>query len=487
MIKKLLIAGLALLAGSALLPAQTVEAARGGLFMKSADGEEGDNVREGWALVVFDGQGKACFKVNLGRADGRTAILSSDGWFPAEADGFRYNLQDDNLDYTLEARLDPDGGLVLTDHFNAGGSPFGLGMTLGGEYNRASIYVADVNGYLYKYIDEATRLLLWDYGFYSGTVNLPEAVNVAGKALPVAGISSEALSRKREVTDVYFNQETQYAEPGAFVGSGIRYAWNYRGSLPAYAYPDNNFSTFVRPSVPEGHDFSTDRWLLFKQNYEQLHFVKDRSKDEEALWGYSPWQAERMQGAYYELRVPDSVRKQMFRGYDPFEVVALVADSWFVAQHRFPSFSRWKYPEKEQSMGASFEKQMADRYGRKVKKSRYIGNLREEDGRLGICEFEIKDGEAMIVIAWTEGGKVKATWVKTTEIDPEYGESSVWNVDDDGDYGIPQLLCVAKDPRGNVIVWLNHPAPESMNLFGLRQQGDQLVLFGEDQWYVRVD
>ena len=138
-------------------------------------------------------------------------------------------------------------------------------------------------------------------------------------------------------------------------------------------------------------------------------------------------------------------------------------------------------------MGASFEKQMADRYGRKVKKSRYIGNLREEDGRLGICEFEIKDGEAMIVIAWTEGGKVKAAWVNTTEIDPEFGESSVWNVDDDGDYGIPQLLCVAKDPRGNVIVWLNHPAPESMNLFGLRQQGDQLVLFGEDQWYVRVD
>ena len=43
------------------------------------------------------------------------------------------------------------------------------------------------------------------------------------------------------------------------------------------------------------------------------------------------------------------------------------------------------------------------------------------------------------------------------------------------------------DPRNNVILWLNHPAPESMNIFGLRQQGDQLVLFGEDQWYVRVD
>lgn len=476
-----------LLAGASALQGQTVDAARGGLYMKTVGEDEGENAREGWAVVFFDGQGKVRFEVNLGRADGHTAILSSDGWVPAEADGFSYNMVDDYTDYTLEAKLQPDGSLVLTDHFNAGASPFGMGMGLGGEYNRSDIYLADVNGYLYKFVSEGTQLLLWERGFYSGTVRLPEAVSYRGKDLPVEGISSEALAGNKEVTDVYFDAQKQYAEPGAFLGTGIRYAWNYRGSLPGYAYPDERFSTFVRPNVPEGHDFSEDRWLFFKQNYDFLHFVKDRTHDEEALWGYSPWRAEKMQGAYYELRVPDSVRKQMFRGYDSNEVVALVADSWFVAQHRFPPFSRWKYPEKEQSMGAAFEKQMADRYGRKVKKSRYIGNLREEDGRLGICEFEIKDGEAMLVIAWTEGGKVKATWVKTTEIDPEYGENSVWNVDDGGDYGIPQLLCVAKDPRGNVILWLNHPAPESMNLFGLRQQGDQLVLFGEDQWYVRVD
>ena len=139
-------------------------------------------------------------------------------------------------------------------------------------------------------------------------------------------------------------------------------------------------------------------------------------------------------------------------------------------------------------MGATLEKQMEARYDRTLRQSRYIGNLREEDGRVGIFEFEPRDGEAMIVIAWVLGGKVRATYVKTTELDPEEGgEFSVWNVDDDGSYGIPNLLCVAFDHHDNVILFLEHGAPESRNMFGLRQQGDQFQLFGEEQWYVFVD
>ena len=77
--------------------------------------------------------------------------------------------------------------------------------------------------------------------------------------------------------------------------------------------------------------------------------------------------------------------------------------------------------------------------------------------------------------------------MQTTEVDPEDGMGSLWNVDDDGSYGIPNLLCVAFDAHDNVILFLEHGAPESRNMYGLRQQGDQLQLFGEDQWYVRVD
>ena len=244
---------------------------------------------------------------------------------------------------------------------------------------------------------------------------------------------------------------------------------------------------FVRQEEVPEWDRTTPLWMFFKHNYAPLTYVEDLLKDESLKWGYNPWMADDkgMQGLYYEMLVPSAVKKDMFRGYDAGEVIGLAMDSRFAAFHRFPPFSRWKGGEKEQTMGATLEKQMATRYGRTLVQSRYIGNLREEDGRVGIFEFEPKDGEAMIVIAWVLGGKVKATYVQTTNIDPEYG--STWNVDDDGTYGIPELLCVAFDLHDNVILWFNHSAPESQNIFGLRQQGDQLQLFGEEQWYVFVD
>ena len=79
MIKRLLVAGLALLAGAAVLPAQTVPGAVGGLYTKVADPDEGELAREGRIVVIFDGGGKVWFDANLGRADGHTAIFSQAG------------------------------------------------------------------------------------------------------------------------------------------------------------------------------------------------------------------------------------------------------------------------------------------------------------------------------------------------------------------------------------------------------------------------
>ena len=347
-------------------------------------------------------------------------------------------------------------------------------------------YVNDSNGYRYHYISEATELEICEGGRYSGTVQVPEAVRVGGETLRVAGIAANAFRDNQDVTEVNYDRSTQYVGPSAFYRSGIRYYWdNY--SLPQYVYPSTDFQLYVLQAEMPEYDRETPKWMFFKHNYAPLTFVKDRMKDEEALWGYSPWRADQMQGVYFEMRVPSAVKRDMFRGYEAHEVIGLLMDGRFAAFHRFPPFSRWKWGESEQSMSSALEKQMETRYGRTLRTSRYIGHLREEDGRLGIFEFEPKDGEAMFVIAWTQGGKVKATYVQTTEIDPREGDFSVWNVDDDGTYGIPALLCVAFDKHDNVILWFNHGAPESMNIFGLRQQGDQLQPFGEDQWYVRVD
>ena len=348
-------------------------------------------------------------------------------------------------------------------------------------------YVTGSDGYRYHFISEGTELELCEGGRYSGTVQVPESVRVNGETLRVAGVAAKAFWGNTAVTDVNWDRSTQYVGPSAFYRSGIHYYWDSGYSLPKYIYPSNDYVYYVLQSEIYEWDQSTPRWMFFKHNYAPLTFAEDLSKDEDLKWGYSPWMAEDkgMQGIYFEMRVPSAVKKDMFRGYDPQEVIGLAMEARFAAFHRFPPFSRWKWGETEQSMSAALETQMAARYGRTLVQSRYVGNLREEDGRVGIFEFEPKDGEMMIVIAWILGGKVKATYVKTNEVDPEYGSS--WNVDDDGIYGIPALLCVAFDRHDNVILWFNHPAPESMNLFGLRQQGDQLQPFSEEQWYVFVD
>jgi len=347
-------------------------------------------------------------------------------------------------------------------------------------------FVTDENGYRYQYVD-GLKLELCAGGRYAGTVNVPRTLVVGGKELEVAGIAAKAFWGNEDVTDVNWDRDTQYVGPSAFYRSGIHYYWDSGYSLPKYVYPSRDFVYYVLQSEVYEWDRNTPRWMFFKHNCAPLTFDEDLLKNEELKWGYSPWMADDkgMQGIYFEMQVPDQVKKDMFRGYDAQEVIGLAVEARFAAFHRFPPFSRWKWGETEQSMSATLEKQMEARYGRTLVQSRYIGHLREEDGRVGIFEFEPKDGEAMVVIAWTQGGKVKATYVKTNEIDPEYG--SVWNVDDDGTYGIPDLLCVAFDRHDNVILWFNHGAPESMNLFGLRQQGDQLQPFSEEQWYVYVD
>lgn len=489
MMKRFFLPGLvALLLPALAVSAEPAEQALGGVYNKVVGSDEGDYAREGTVTVIFDGQGKAWFKLNLGRKDGATAILSAEDWIPAGNRQFDYNYKDGSVDYTMHVRLTSDDKLVISEDFNAGGSPYGMGMTAGGDYELDQSYVAAENGYLFHYVREASELELCAGGFYSGQVFVPEAVYCkGGVTMEVAGVAAKAFWGNEAVKDVNWDRGSQYVGPAAFYRSGMHYYWEGGYGLPGYVYPSENFQQFVRQDEVPEWDRTTPLWMFFKHNYAPLTYVEDLLKDESLKWGYNPWMADDkgMQGLYYEMRVPSAVKKDMFRGYDAGEVIGLAMDSRFAAFHRFPPFSRWKWGEKEQTMGATLEKQMATRYGRTLVQSRYIGNLREEDGRVGIFEFEPKDGEAMIVIAWVLGGKVKATYVQTTNINPEYG--STWNVDDDGTYGIPELLCVAFDLHDNVILWFNHSAPESQNIFGLRQQGDQLQLFGEEQWYVFVD
>ena len=442
---------------------------------------------EGSISIAFNEEGKLWFSALVVREDGHTAQLTpEDGaWIPMNGNKFSYNVKDKYYDYLLEGEFISDEELELEDNYLAGGSPFGMGVGLGGYYRRDGATFADTRGYMYSFVDEATRVLLAQGGRYSGIVEVPDVVRYEGEDYPVAGIGDRAFSGNLDVTEVRMGAKDQYIIPGAFWMSGIPYDWESL-TLPGYVYPDKDLFAFVSPNGKgEEYDYEMDNWLIFKQNCGPLHFVRDNTKDENAKWGCFYTDPDRAQGIHYELRTLDVLRKQMFRGYTSYEIIALAADSQFAAFHNFPSFSRWKHPEPEVPMDLVFEEELASMFGRKVMYSRRVAELREANRGFGMVEFEHTDNEAMVAFAWMDYGTITATYTIKQKIDPEE-EYSIWNVDLE-EYGTPEVISIALDPQDNPIIWINHSAPESKNIFGLRKVGDKLVPFGEDQWYVAYD
>ena len=78
-IKRFLMAGLALLCAAGALSAQeqTVDGAFGGVFRKVVNPDEGEMAREGRIIVIFGEKG-VWFDAFLARADGHTAALRPD-------------------------------------------------------------------------------------------------------------------------------------------------------------------------------------------------------------------------------------------------------------------------------------------------------------------------------------------------------------------------------------------------------------------------
>ena len=101
--KRLIVLGLAAMLLPALaVSAEPAEQALGGVYNRVVSPDEGEYAREGTITVIFDGQGKAWFKLNLGRKDGATAIFSPDDWIPAGNRQFDYNYNDGSVDYTMQ-------------------------------------------------------------------------------------------------------------------------------------------------------------------------------------------------------------------------------------------------------------------------------------------------------------------------------------------------------------------------------------------------
>ena len=442
----------------------------------------------GTVYIAFNDKGELWFHAFVINEDGHTAELTPENgaWIPLKGNKFSYNLKTAHLDYTLEGEFFPEEELLeLKDNFNAGGTPFGMGMGLSAQYRYEGGSFADTKGYIYHLVDEGESAVLARGGMYSGVVEVPESVRFNGEDYPVVGISDRAFTGNYDVTEVRLPYKDTYITPGAFWNSGIPYDWESL-EKPSYIYPGPGFFSWATPAdTEEEYDYSMNNWVIFKQNCGPLFYVSENIKDENATWGcYFP-DPDKARGIHYELRTHDVLRNQMFRGYTNFEVIALAMGNRFAAFHEFPSFSRWKYPEPEVPLDLVYEQELAKKFGRKVMYSRRVAELRESNRAFGMVEFEHKGKEAMVAFAWIDYGEITATYSIKAEFDPEE-PYSIWNVDLE-EYGTPEVLSIALDPQDNPIIWINHPAPESMNLMGLRKVGDKLVPFGEDHWYVAVD
>ena len=117
--------------------------------------------------------------------------------------------------------------------------------------------------------------------------------------------------------------------------------------------------------------------------------------------------------------------------------------------------------------------------------SRRVANIRQGSGvgELSLVEFEHKDGEAMVVFVWRNADDDFAMGdlsVKLTEESEEYG---VWDIDDEGRYGIPDVVTIALDPREDVTVFLAKNSPEAIECYAWHQVGDRLEYVEYGSWY----
>ena len=459
------------------------------------DGEEA--LAKGELCLVPVSPTSAEFFLCVTRKDGAVIVFDSADGLAEMADGnlvWRFPTSD--YDYTLTMELSPEspGGIPMentvkvTENVGSGTHPYDVGFSPNGYYKRDQDYFVTPNGYMYRKAPEGNTCTLAFGGVYSGEVELPQQViGPFGISFKVTGIDQNAFTASRNLTQVALNNPEQRVAPGTLSFTGVPYDWE-KISKPMYCYPDKTKTRFVVPAGPLSEQPENDfQWVVFKQNLAPCVLSGNTCKDSNKRSGRVDQAFDSTMGFFYTLSELKDVAKTRFKGYPSYEIEALIAAQDFGAFHTFPSFGRWKYPEKVQEAKSSIVKQIAKKYGRTPMYSRRVAWLRDGTGELDLVEFEHKNHQAMVVFAWIGNGEIYATCDFTTEIESEFENVDVWNVDDDGTFGIPDVVTIALDPEGCANIFLAKNAPESVTCFILHQVDDHFDIVPVDQWYRYVD
>ncbi|MCQ2243608.1 MAG: leucine-rich repeat domain-containing protein [Bacteroidaceae bacterium] len=377
----------------------------------------------------------------------------------------------------------------------------------------------DPNDYFYEILNEK-ELAVVKGGAYMGDVIIPENITCEGKTYKVTTVRREAFYKTADahnignITSITLPPSVTLIGADAFRNNRSLHTVNYnpkarievrafwgcpnlkiKKNEPKYAFTGffdsegdskekrtEAMSTFYLPYENPDDVVASYQWAIHKYNHNGIFFREWANMSNENAMACFSAETSKVRGGIYNL-LDDNNVETMFKGNMWSCAQVVLADNSYVGTHEFLAFSRWMFGEKETPAPADFKQAMAAKYGKKVKYSYEVGKLANSNEKLIITEFAVKNKKAHVVFSWLKNGKEVCSYTITQEVDGDTSQS-VWNVDDDGNYGIPELLSVVRDEHGNIELFLHHPAPESRSFYHLVQKGNKFECVGEDSWYV---
>ncbi len=448
----------------------------------------------GVLYLIPAGEDATSFYLSLIWKDGTAIVYDTDNQpIPVEDGRISFNYPDEEIDYSIEVDLHPldeaghpvPGCVAVKEILRSEEPVYNIDLSPDGLWTRDPAVFPDEYGYLYRLDGKDGSCRLTRGGIYEGKVTLPASViGRDGREIPVSGIDADAFMDSRLVKQVELSRpEEQLIYPGALSFTSVPYDWSQL-KMPYFCYPSRDKMRYAVPMDASGTPPDDYRqWLVFKQNIAPCRLINDWHMDSELSCGRRDGNFDTTQGLYYTPLLSQAEIAKMFRGYESYEIEALVADQAFVAFHTFPSYSRWKFPEPEKPAPNAVVRKVCQLYGRQPLASHRAAWLRDGSGELDIVEFTHENGQATVCFVYQAKGEIYATTTLSTDIREGEEDFSVWNVDDDGTYGIPDVVSIAVDPEGYCNFFLAKNSPESITCFVLHQVEDKLVLQELDQWY----